>query len=118
MPVAIKTSVPFFIKPIANAITGGIETKYLAPNFKTNFDFLESQMATSPNNGKYLCGSELSGADIVMSFPLSAAKGRAGFTEQKYPKLWAYVDRLEGMGSHERAVQKIIEIDGSYDPTL
>lgn len=115
---ALKRVAPFFLRPLVNLITGAIETNFLDPNLTTNFDFLESQISSSPNNGKYLCGSELSGADIIMSFPLSAAKGRAKITKQKYPSLCAYVDRLEEFESHGRAVQKIIDIDGSYDQTL
>ena len=88
--VDIKTNTPFFIKPISNLITGAIESKYLAPNFKTNFDFLESQIASSPDGGEYLCGPELSGADIMMSFPLGAARNRVPvFTQENHPKLWA-----------------------------
>lgn len=114
----IKSSAPFFLKPIANAITGSIESKFLGPNLKTNLDFLESQISSSPNNGKYLCGSELSGADIILSFPLSASKGRARLTKEKYPNLFAYVERLESIESHKRAVQKIIDIEGSYSSAL
>lgn len=61
---------PFFLRPLALLITGAVETKYLQPNLKTQFDFLESQLATSPDNGQYLCGATLTGADIMMSFPL------------------------------------------------
>ena len=115
----IKNSpVPFFIRPITNGIAGKITDLYLNPNFKTHLDFLESQIATSPNGGEYLCGKELTGADILMSFPLGAAKGRAGLTQEKYPKLWAYVDRLEAREPFKRAVQKIIDLEGSYDPSL
>lgn len=98
--------------------TGAIESNFLQPNFKNNFEFLESQISSSPNNGKYLCGSELSGADFIMNFPLDAAKSRAGLTKQKYPNLYAYIDRLESSESYKRAVQKIIDIEGSYNPTL
>lgn len=71
-------------------ITGAVESKFLEPNYKTHFDFLESQMASSPGGGEYLCGPELSGADILMSFPLGAARGRVpGFTQERHPKLWA-----------------------------
>ena len=88
--VAMRARSPFFVKPIVNLITGGIESGYLTPNYNTNFDFLESQIASSPDGGEYLCGRELSGADILMSFPLGAAKGRIpAFTKEKHPKLWA-----------------------------
>ena len=86
----IKTNTPFFIKPISNMITGFVESKFLAPNYKTIFDFLESQIASSPDGGEYLCGQELSGADIMMSFPLGAARDRVPiFTQKNYPMLWA-----------------------------
>lgn len=109
---------PFFIKPITNAITGNLESMFLNPNLQNNFSFLESQIKTAPNGGGYLCGSRLTGADILMSFPLGAAKGRAGLTKEKYPALFDYVDRLEAMEGNKRAVQKIIEVEGSYDPSL
>ena len=99
-------------------ITGVVETKYLNPNFETQFGFLESQIATSPDGGEYLCGTELTGADILMSFPLLAAKGRAGLYKEKYPKLWAYSERLEALEGYKRAVQKIIDVEGSYSGAL
>lgn len=99
-------------------LTSAVESKFLNPNFKTHFDFLEGQMASSPNDGKYLCGNELTGADILMSFPLGAARGRAGLSKENHPKLWAYVDRIEALEGFKKAVQKIIDIEGSYDPSL
>ena len=116
--LAIKKQSPFFIKPIVLMITGGVESKFLNPELDKNFDFLESQISTSPDNGEYLCGPQLTGADILMSFPLGAAKGRSSFSKEKHPKLWAYVDRIEALEGYKKAVQKIIEVDGSYDPTL
>ncbi|KAL8992431.1 MAG: hypothetical protein Q9188_007585 [Gyalolechia gomerana] len=114
----IRTKSPFFIRPIANAIAGNIESMFLNPNLENNFGFLESQVKSAPNGGGYLCGSKLTGADILMSFPLGAAKGRSGFTKDKYPALWAYVHRLEEMDGYKKSVQKIVEFEGSYDPSL
>lgn len=99
-------------------INSAVEANYLKPNLNTHFDFLETQIASSPNNGEYLCGTRLTGADILMSFPLRAAKGRSSFSKQKHPKLWAYVDRIEALDGYKKAVQKIIDIEGSYDPSL
>ncbi|KAL8856500.1 MAG: hypothetical protein Q9178_006899 [Gyalolechia marmorata] len=114
----IKEKSPFFIRPIASAIVGNVESMYLNPNLEQNFKFLENQVKSAPDNGGYLCGAKLTAADILMSFPLSAAKGRAGLTKEKYPALWDYVDRLEAMEGNKRASQKIIEVDGSYKPSL
>ena len=114
----INKSAPFFIKPVARLLTGAIESNLLAPNLKTSFDFLESQIASSPNHGEYLCGAKLTGADIMMSFPLAGAKDRAGFNKEAHPKLWAYVDRLEAHEGYKRAVEKIIEVEGSFTPNF
>lgn len=116
--IVVQNSVPFFIKPVSNFITGGIEKNYLEPNLAANFSFLERQLASSPNHGDYLCGSELTGADFLMEYPLSSAKGRVGLTQQKYPLIWAYVERLEAMESYKRAIRKVIEIEGSYKSSL
>jgi glutathione S-transferase len=91
---------------------------FLHPNFKKHLDFLESQMASSPNGGEYLCGKEMTGADIMMSFPLEAMKSRAGLTKEKYPLLWAYVDRLESREASKKAVQDIVDREGIYQSTL
>ncbi|KAL8951603.1 MAG: hypothetical protein Q9222_002429 [Ikaeria aurantiellina] len=115
---AIRARSPFFIKPIANVIAGNIETMYIGPNLENNFNFLESQVKSAPDGGGYLCGSKLTGADIMLSFPLGAAKERSGFTKDKYPAMWAYVDRLEASEGYKKAIQKIIDIEGSYDPAL
>lgn len=114
----IKTFSPFFIKPIANLIVGAVEKNYLKPNLESTFNFLESQIGSSPNNGKYLCGPQLTGADIVMSFPLVAARGRAGFTKEKSPKLWEYVERLESTDGYKKAADKIIAAKGSFSPNI
>lgn len=91
---------------------------FLKPNLENNFNFLESQVKSAPDGGGYLCGSKLTGADILLSYPLSAAKGRAGLSQEKYPALFEYVTRLEAMEGNKRAIQKIIDIEGSYDPSL
>ncbi|KAI9880239.1 MAG: hypothetical protein M1830_004583 [Pleopsidium flavum] len=110
-----NSPVPFFIKPITGMIAGKLDSMFVQPNFKTNFSFLESQLASSPNSGEYLCGKELTGADILMSFPLGAARERAGLSVDKYPKLCAYIDRLQARDAYKRAVQKIIDVEGEYN---
>lgn len=117
-PTDIRNSpVPFFIRPITGRIASGIQDNFLGPNFATHFAFLERQLETSPNGGKYLCGEHLTGADILLSFPLLAGRERAGLTKEKYPLLDAYVDSLEQEPGYKRAVEKIVEIDGKFETT-
>ncbi|KAL1642970.1 bifunctional glutathione transferase/peroxidase [Diplodia intermedia] len=114
----IKTApVPFFIKPITNAVAGKVEGGFLKPNFKTHLGFLEEQLATS--EGDYLCGKEITAADILMSYPLEAATLRAGLTKDKYPKLAAYLDLLHEREAFKKANAKIKEVTGQdYDPNI
>lgn len=110
--------VPFFIRPITNGIANKVQENFVMPNLKTHFSFLEGQLASSPDGGKYLCGPHLTGADILLSFPLIAGRGRSGLTKEAYPKLWAYVDMLEEEPGYQAAVKKIIEIDGKFEATI
>lgn len=117
--IAIKNSpVPFFIRPVTNGVADKITNGFLAPNFSTHFTFLEQQMATSPKGGKYLTGNTLTGADILMSFPLIAGKGRAGLTKEQYPKLYEYTELLESDANYKKAADKIVEIDGKFEATF
>lgn len=105
---------PFFIKPIINGVASKIESSFLQRNFKIHYDFLEGQLASSPDGGNFLCGKDLTAADIMLSFPLEAGKGRSGFSEQQYPKIWAYIDRLHEREAYKRSVQKIVELEGEF----
>lgn len=96
----------------------GVSDMFLKPNFKTHYQFLESQLASSPNNGQYLCGSELTAADILMSFPLEAGQTRSGMTQQECPRLWKYLELLHSREAYKASVQKIKEIEGSFKTNL
>ncbi len=107
---------PFFIKPITHGVANKIQSNFLDPNLTTHFIFLEGQLSSS--GGDYLCGSNLTGADILLSFPLIAGSKRVGLTKEKYPKLYAYVDKLEQEPGYMKAAEKIIEIDGKFEATF
>lgn len=103
---------PFFVKPLTRMIAGRVDSMFLTENYATHFSFLESQVASSPNGGKYLCGEKLTAADIVMSFPLMAAKTRDKIEKSKYPKLTAYVELLENHEGYRNSIKKIEEVSG------
>lgn len=67
------------------------------------------------DGGKYLCGNELSAADIIMSFPLEGAReGGAGLTKAQYPRLWSYIDLLRQNEAYKRTVAKIEATEGKF----
>lgn len=101
---------PFFIKPITRTIGSRIEEAFLNPNYKTHFDFLEGQLASS--GGDFFCGKTLSCADVMLIFPLEAALGRAGLSREKHPTVAAWVDRIHEREAYKAAVKKVEEATG------
>ncbi|KAJ7611658.1 hypothetical protein FB45DRAFT_313662 [Roridomyces roridus] len=120
IPMAMKKApAPFFVRPIISRIAAQINAMLVTPNFRTHLEFLETQIASAPEGGPYLCGAQLTGADIMMSFPLLVARqpidGPIGpLNKETYPKLYAYTELLESGASYKRAVDKIIELEGEY----
>jgi glutathione S-transferase len=111
--------IPFFIRPITGSIVTRFEAMYFKPNFKTHFDFLESQLASAPNGGGFLCGKDLTAVDILMSFPLQAGQKRLKMINATdYPKLNAYVNKLESMDGYKRSVERIEKETGESYSTM
>ncbi len=107
-PEIKNAPVPFFIKPIVRAIPARIESMFLNANFTTQFGFLESQLASSPDNRKYLCGKDLTAVDILISFPL--IQGQAKIDKTAYPKLIAYIKMLEQHEGYRGSIKKAEEV--------
>ena len=97
--------VPFFIKPIVKGIADKVTTSFIAPNIKSQLDFMEAALAEQP----WFAGNEFSAADIQMSFPLEAAAGRAGLDASR-PKLMDWLERIHTRAAYRRA----LEMGGPY----
>ncbi|KAF7362353.1 Glutathione S-transferase [Mycena venus] len=113
-----NAAVPFFLRPVTAQISGKLTKGYLDPNFVTHFSFLEEQLTTAPDGGPYLCGRKLTGADMMMSFPVmlvtSGWGSVANMNKETFPKLFAYAELLTKSESYKRAVDKIVAIEGEY----
>lgn len=119
MKTDIKNApVPFFFRPITNGVASRIQTSFLNDQFKLHYQFLEDQLATSPDGGEYLCGQEMTGADILMGFPLEAGNSRSDVKQEDYPKVFAYVEKLRQRDAYLRAKEKIIEVEGEFKTKL
>lgn len=110
---AVKAApVPFFVKPFTRFIAGKVSNEYLQGNYDAHFAFLENQLASSPESGDFLCGKDLTAADILMSFPVLVSFELA-ISKEKYPLLAAYAKRLEAMDGYKRAIKKVEEAEGN-----
>lgn len=92
--------VPFFVKPIAKGIAAKVRDGFLAPNINRNLAFIEQTLADSA----WLAGDNMSGADIMMSFPVEAAAARAGLDSS--PNMKAYLDKIHARPAYQRAIEK------------
>ncbi|KAJ6631483.1 hypothetical protein B0H10DRAFT_1938364 [Mycena sp. CBHHK59/15] len=98
----------------SSRIATKISSAHLEPNFPTHFAFLEAQLESVPSGGPCLCGTTLTGADILMSFPPMAAQGHTPLSKEKCPKLWAYIEMLkEGEGYKHAGINPLAK-KGSY----
>lgn len=91
-------------------VAGEVDKAYLLRNYDSHFAFLNNLLETSPDGGEYICGKDLTAADILLSFPVIAAAGRHGF--DKYPKLNAYAQKLQKEPVYLRAIEKIEKVTG------
>jgi glutathione S-transferase len=90
--------IPFFLRPIARALFGGVAKSLLDPQIAAHVAFWEAELKQSA----YFAGDELTGADIMMSFPLEAAQTRASLP----PLLKAYLTGLHARPAYRRALER------------
>lgn len=98
-----SSPMPFFAKPIMHAVSTKVRETFINPNLNNISDFIENELAKT----EWFAGSEISGADIQMSFPLEAAASRS---KNLGPKTQAFLKKI-----HARpAYQKALELGGEF----
>ena len=95
-----QAPMPFFVKPIARAISTKVQAMMVQPNLKRQWDFMESELTQN----KWFAGSQFSAADIQMSFPIEAAAQRAGLDASR-PRLMAFLKRIHARPAYKRALK-------------
>jgi glutathione S-transferase len=96
-----QAPMPFFVKPIAKAISAKVLAAMVDPNLKRQLDFMEGELGKS----EWFAGDAFSAADIQMSFPVEAAAQRAGLDARR-PKLMAYLKRIHARPAYQRALER------------
>lgn len=97
-----KTTVaptPWLIRPIAKAIANGVGQWYLDPNLKLHLGVIEQELAATG----WFAGTELTAADVIMSFPLEAAVARGG-AASGYPNISAFLARIQSRPAWKAAL--------------
>ena len=92
----LRRAVPLLGKVIAGQIDG----VYTDAENRRHLDHVEAELA-----GREWLAGELSGADVMMSYPVMAALERSGI-EGDFPNLRAYVGRIEARPAYARALER------------
>ena len=95
------TPVPFFVRPVVRMIARRAKSSFIQPQLDLHLDYLESELATS----EWFAGTQFSAADVQMSFPLEAARARAGL-DQRRPRLSAFLEKIHVRPAYQRALTR------------
>jgi glutathione S-transferase len=82
-------------------IFGKAGVKRVGAMLKVHLDYVESELASRP----WFAGDEISAADVMMSFPLEAARTRAGL-DAAYPATIAWLAKIHARPAYQTALSK------------
>ncbi len=101
---ALPSRVPFFIRPVAKLISDNVQKSFLRPNIEAQLKLEEAELGKSA----WFAGDELTGADVMMSFPVEAASTRGGLGDA--PKLKQWLATVHARPAYQAALKR----GGSY----
>ena len=96
-----KAPMPFFVRPIARALSTKTKSAFIQPNINRHLDYMETELGKTA----WFAGAEFTAADVQMSFPLEAAVSRGGL-DSKRPKLMAFLERIHARPAYKKAIER------------
>ncbi|HEY1695203.1 MAG TPA: glutathione S-transferase [Polyangiaceae bacterium] len=93
---------PFFVRPVARGIARKVKAQFVTPQLETHFGYVEKELAKAP----WFAGDAFSAADVQMSYPLEAARSRAGLTEATHPRILAWLKTIHARPAYRRALER------------
>lgn len=81
-------------------ILGKLAMRKFQPMMDVHLAFIEAELAGRP----WFAGSSLSAADMMMSFPIEAARHRAGLDAVHYPHTMAWLEKIQARPAYQRAL--------------
>lgn len=91
---------PFFARPIAKRLTNGLREGYLNHTMKALFGYLEAELGKA----EWLAGDALTGADVMMSFPMEGLSMRGDISA--YPNIDGFLKRIHARPAYKRALER------------
>ena len=96
-----ERKMPFGVKQIAGTIADKVLDGYINPNVAREMAHWEEALADTG----WFAGAEITGADIMMSFPVEGAAARAGLSDE-FPNLQAFLTRIHRRPAYTRALER------------
>jgi glutathione S-transferase len=96
-----SSKMPFFAKPIARGIADKVRRTFVMPQIEAQLAYMEAELAERD----WFAGRDFSIADIMMSFPLEAAKSRGGLGESQ-PRLLRWLATIHARPAYQRALEQ------------
>ncbi len=82
-------------------LLGPLAARKIRPMLDVHLDYIEAELSSRP----WFAGDEFSAADIMMSFPLEAARARAGLDRSR-PATMSWIDRIHARPAYQKALEK------------
>ena len=94
---------PLLVKLVLTRIPlfGKAAQKRIQPMINVHLDYIESELSRRP----WFAGDQLTAADVMMSFPLEAARSRAGLGPSR-PATTVWLDKVHGRPAYQAALAK------------
>lgn len=104
----MPAGVPALLRPLVKKIAATAQQKVTDPQLSQHVHYWNDTLQA---NGGWFAGNAMSGADIMMSFPLEAASARVGLSRDRHGAILDFLDRI-----HARpAFKKALETGGPYE---
>ncbi|WP_203309872.1 MULTISPECIES: glutathione S-transferase family protein [Sphingomonas] len=94
---------PLFAKLVLSRVPifGKAGQKRIQPMIDVHLDYVEAELAQRP----WFAGDAFTAADVMMSFPLEAARSRAGLDASR-PATTAWLDKVHARPAYQTALEK------------
>jgi glutathione S-transferase len=97
---SLPNRAPGLMKGLVKSIAGRAQQSFVDPQIKAHVDYWEAELSKS----EWFAGSELTGADIMMSFPLEAGAARGGAASR--PRVKAFLEKIHARPAYQRALER------------
>jgi glutathione S-transferase len=93
-----------FVKLVLSRVPllGHVALRKFQPMVDVHVNYIESELAARP----WFAGESFTAADVMMSFPLEAARSRAGISRDTHPHIFKWVDTIHARPAYQVALAK------------